>query len=73
MQLLFFIPLYRGKVTHRMKEISKRHSSAQEIVTKNINDTETLVQYCKDEEKWKVKSGRNDSYYDIIKIGENDA
>ena len=62
-----------GKVTHRMKEIGKRHSSAQEIFTKNINNTETLVQYCKDEEKWKVKSGTNDSYYDIIKIGENDA
>ena len=59
-----------GKVTHRKKEINRRHSSAHRIV--NAPNNNELVLNCEEDGKWKVRSERSDSYYDVIKVKKCD-
>ena len=59
-----------GKVTHCKKEINRRHSSAHRIV--NAPDNNELVLNCEKDGKWKVRSERSDSYYDVIKVKKCD-
>ena len=59
-----------GKVIHRKKEINRRHSSAHRIV--NAPNNNKLVLNCEEDGKWKVRSERSDSYYDVIKVKKCD-
>ena len=54
-----------GKVTHCKKEIKMRHCSACGMASSSNDE---IVLNCKEEGKWKVRSERNESYYDVVKV-----
>ena len=56
-----------GKVTHRVRDINRRHVSAKEMLDSDNVD----VQRC-ESGKWKVRSESNSSYYDVALVGERD-
>ena len=58
-----------GKVTHKSKEIIKRHTSAQQMMASNDVD----IQCCEETGKWKIRSSDGTGvYYDVVLVGKND-
>lgn len=51
-----------GKVTHRKKEIKRRHCSACGMASSSNDE---IVLNCKEEGKWKVRSERSESYVKV--------